>query len=109
MCRRGQNGAPPRLRSGSCMKPMIPQANMFQMPESQTSLLLPAHAFVHVPMIAGKICEPEKSMFRVSRDTFREWDRRAREAGYGNNWRRTHEELEETRSRVLAGRLAHLS
>jgi glutathione-specific gamma-glutamylcyclotransferase len=87
------------------MKPMISQANMSQMPESQTSLLLPAHAFVHVPMLAGKICEPEKSMFRISRDTFREWDRRAQEAGYGDNWRRTHEEREEIRSRVLAGRL----
>src|SRR6185436_15604180 len=100
-----RSGAPHRLRSGSRMKPMISQANMSQMPESQTSLLLPARAFVHVPMLAGKICEPEKSMFRVSRDTFREWDRRAQEAGYGDNWRRTHEEREETRGRVLAGRL----
>ena len=78
---------------------------MPQMPESQTTMLLPADAFAHVPMLAGKILEPEKSMFRISRDTFREWDRRAQEAGYGENWRRTHEEREETRSRALAGRL----
>jgi glutathione-specific gamma-glutamylcyclotransferase len=87
------------------MKPTISQAKMSHMPESQTSMLLPAAAFAHVPMLAGKIREPEKSMFRISRDTFREWDRRAQEAGYGENWRRTHEEREETRSRALVGRL----
>ena len=87
------------------MKPMDSQAKMLQMPESQTTMLLPADAFAHVPMLAGKILEPEKSMFRISRDTFREWDRRAQEAGYGENWRRTHEEREETRSKALAGRL----
>jgi cation transport protein ChaC len=75
------------------------------MPESQNTTMLPTHAFVHLPMLAGKIREPEKSMFRISRDTFREWDRRAQEAGYGDNWRRTHEEREETRSRALTGRL----
>jgi len=99
-----RSGAPHRLRSGTRMKPMNSQANA-QMPESQTTTLLPADAFAHVPMLAGKILEPEKSMFRISRDTFREWDRRAQEAGYGENWRRSHEEREETRSRALAGRL----
>jgi cation transport protein ChaC len=87
------------------MKPMISQAKILQMPQSQTAMLLPTDAFAHVPMLAGKILEPEKSTFRISRDTFREWDRRAQEAGYGENWRRTHEEREETRSRALAGRL----
>ena len=75
------------------------------MPESQTTTLLPAHAFVHVPILAGKVRDPETSTFRISRDTFRDWDKRAQEAGYGDNWRRTHEEREETRSRTLTGRL----
>jgi cation transport protein ChaC len=83
---------------------MISHPNMHQSPQSPTALL-PADAFVHVPMLAGKIREPEKSVFRITRDTFREWDKRAQEAGYGDNWRRTHEEREETRSRTLAGRL----
>jgi hypothetical protein len=55
-------------------------------------------------MIAGKIVEPEKSVFRVSRATFEEWDRLAREAGHGENRRRTHEDRETTRSKALAGR-----
>jgi cation transport protein ChaC len=68
-------------------------------------MLLPADAFAHVPALAGKVLEPEKSVLRISRETFVEWDRRAEEAGYGANWRRTHEEREATRSEALAGRL----
>jgi len=68
-------------------------------------MLIPVDAFAHVPMLAGKILDPEKSTFRISRETFREWDKRAHEAGYGDNWRRTHEEREATRSKALAGRL----
>ncbi len=68
-------------------------------------MLLPAEAFTHVPALTGKILDPEKSFFRISRDTLGEWDRRAHEAGYGANWRRTHEEREATRCKALAGRL----
>ena len=68
-------------------------------------MLLPADAFAHVPALAGKVLEPEKSVLRISRETFVEWDRRAEAAGYGANWRRTHEEREATRSEALAGRL----
>ena len=56
-------------------------------------------------MLSGKIIEPEKSTFRVSLATFEEWDKRAAEAGYGQNWRRSHEDREATRSTALAGRL----
>jgi cation transport protein ChaC len=68
-------------------------------------VLLPPEAFVHVPMLSGKIVEPEKSTFRVSLATFEEWDRRAAQAGYSEHWRRSHEDREATRSTGLAGRL----
>jgi cation transport protein ChaC len=67
-------------------------------------MLIPADAFAHVPMLSGRILDPEKSMFRISRETFRDWDKRAHEAGYGPKWRRTHEEREATRSKALAER-----
>src|SRR5262245_6656103 len=68
-------------------------------------LLIPPNAFVHVPMLVGKIVEPEKSTSRISISTFAEWDRRAAQAGYGVNWRRSHEDREATRSAALANRL----
>src|SRR5215831_20860121 len=68
-------------------------------------MLINADAFAHVPMLAGKIQDPEKSTFRISRETFRDWDKRAEEAGYGLNWRRTHEEREATRLKALKDRL----
>jgi glutathione-specific gamma-glutamylcyclotransferase len=68
-------------------------------------MLIPADAFAHVPMLVGKVLDPEKSTFRISRQTFDDWDRRARDAGYGDNWRRSHEEREATRSKALRGRL----
>jgi len=68
-------------------------------------VLIPATAFAHVPMLRAKILAPEQSTFRISRDTFIDWDKRGREAGYGESWRRTHEEREATRSQALAGRL----
>jgi len=40
-------------------------------------MLLSPDAFIHVPMLAGKIVAPEKSTFRVSLATFEDWDRRA--------------------------------
>ena len=68
-------------------------------------MLIPVDAFSHLPMLAGKVLDPERSTFRISRKTFDDWDRRAQEAGYGDNWRRTHEEREATRSKALKGRL----
>jgi cation transport protein ChaC len=68
-------------------------------------MLLSPEAFIHVPMLLGKIIEPEKSTFRVSRATFENWDRGAVAAGYPVNWRRSHEEREATRSAALADRL----
>ncbi len=62
-------------------------------------------AFMHVPMLADKIVEPEKSMFRFSLAAFEEWDRRAAAAGILPGWRRSHEDREATRSAALAGRL----
>src|SRR5262245_56842025 len=67
--------------------------------------LLEATAFSHVPELAGKLVEHEKSFFRISRAKFDEWDERARALGHSANWRRSHEEREAIRSRVLAGRL----
>jgi cation transport protein ChaC len=68
-------------------------------------MLLSPDAFVHVPKLLGKIIEPEKSTFRVSVASFDEWDRRAAQAGYDVNWRRSHEDREATRITALAGRL----
>ena len=65
--------------------------------------LLP-DAFIHVPMLTGKIIEPEQSAFRISLASFEEWDRRAAAAGFPE-WRRSHEDREATRSAALAGRL----
>ena len=68
-------GALHHLRSGSRMKSRWSRADenaMPHMPEAQITTMLPAHAFVHVPMLAGKIREPEKSMYRIySRDRAR--------------------------------------
>jgi cation transport protein ChaC len=68
-------------------------------------MLLKTAAFTHVPQLAGRIIEPEKSVFRITRAKYDEWDRAAREMGHGDNWRRTHEEREAIRARALAGRL----
>ena len=68
-------------------------------------MLLSPDAFIHVPMLSGKIVEPEKSEFRVSLATFEDWDKKAAAAGYPKNWRRSHEDREATRKAVLAGRL----
>jgi cation transport protein ChaC len=76
-----------------------------QLQRLEAGVLLPPEAFIHVPMLSGKIVEPEKSTFRISLATFGEWDRRAAAAGYGKNWRRSHEDREATRSAALAGRL----
>jgi len=56
-------------------------------------------------MLAGKIIAPENSFFRISRAKLEEWDQIAREHGYGENWRRTHEQREATRNKALSGRL----
>ena len=71
----------------------------------EPTMLIPADAFSHLPMLMGKVLDPEKSTFRISLQTFHDWDRRAQAAGYGDNWRRTHEEREATRSKALRGRL----
>jgi cation transport protein ChaC len=68
-------------------------------------MLLPPEAFLHVPALAGKVIAPEKSFFRLARDS-RDWlaelDRVARESGYPENWRLSDEEREATRAEVLA-------
>jgi cation transport protein ChaC len=70
--------------------------------QSRTSMLLPPEAFVHVPALAGRIVDPEKSFYRLARDRLGELDRIARENGYPEKWRLTDEEREATRSGVLA-------
>jgi cation transport protein ChaC len=71
-------------------------------------MLLPPEAFTHVPALAGKIVEPEKSFYRLTRDRLKEFDRIARENGYPENWRLTDEQREATRAAVLAGSSADL-
>jgi len=71
-------------------------------------MLLPPEAFMHVPVLAGKIVEPEKSFYRLSRDRLTELDRMARENGYPQRWRLTDEQREATRAAVLARRGADL-
>ncbi len=76
--------------------------------QSDHAMLLPPEAFTHVPALAGKIVEPEKSFYRLTRDRLKEFDRIARENGYPENWRLTDEQREATRAAVLAGRSADL-
>lgn len=64
-------------------------------------MLLPPEAFQHVPALAGKIFEPEKSFFRLSRERLAELDRAARESGYPEGWRLTDEAREATRAALL--------
>ncbi len=71
-------------------------------------MLLPPEAFTHVPALAGKIVEPEKSFYRLTRDRLKEFDRVAQQNGYPANWRLTDEQREATRAAVLAGRGADL-
>ena len=71
-------------------------------------MLLPTDAFTHVPALAGKIVEPEKSYFRLARERFVAFDRMAQEQGFPPNWRLTHEAREATRAKALAGRKADL-
>lgn len=68
-------------------------------------MLLSPDAFIHVPMLSGKIVDPEKSTFRITLASFENWDRGAAAAGYPSDWRRSHEDREATRSAALAGRL----
>jgi glutathione-specific gamma-glutamylcyclotransferase len=65
-------------------------------------MLLPPEAFLHVPALAGKVLEPERSFFRRSRDWLADLDRAARENGYPENWRLSDAEREATRAEVLA-------
>ena len=67
-------------------------------------MLLPPEAFLHVPALAGKVLEPEKSALRLTPERLEELDRIARENGYGENWRLSDEEREATRTGLLAGR-----
>ena len=71
-------------------------------------MLLPPDAFLHVPALAGKILEPEKSFFRLSHERLSELDRSARENGYPENWRLPDDVREATRTGLLAGRDADL-
>lgn len=71
-------------------------------------MLLPPDAFMHVPMLAGTILEPEKSFFRLSQERLADLDRSAREAGYPEGWRLTDEAREATRTALLAGRAGDL-
>lgn len=76
--------------------------------QSESPMLLPPEAFIHVPALAGKIMEPEKSFFRLSRERLSELDRLARDNGYPENWRLSDEAREATRTEALAGRTSDL-
>jgi cation transport protein ChaC len=67
-------------------------------------MLLPPEAFVHVPALAGKIIEPERSFFRRPREWLADLDRVARENGFPPGWRLSDAEREATRASVLARR-----
>jgi cation transport protein ChaC len=71
-------------------------------------MLLPPEAFKHVPALAGKIFEPEKSFFRLSRERLNELDRAARENGYPADWRLTDEAREATRTALLGSHTGNL-
>ncbi len=69
---------------------------------------LPPEAFEHVPALAGRVIEPEKSFFRLSRERLSELDRLARESGYPVDWRLSDEAREATRREALAGHAGDL-
>lgn len=71
-------------------------------------MLLPPEAFAHVPALAGKILEPEKSYFRLSHARLAELDRVARQNGYPEGWRLSDEAREANRRQVLDGRTTDL-
>jgi cation transport protein ChaC len=70
--------------------------------------LLSPDAFVHLPSLAGKIVEPEKSFFRFSPEWMSQFDRMARERGLPPDWRLTDEAREATRAAAMAGRAGDL-
>jgi cation transport protein ChaC len=65
-------------------------------------MLLPPEAFQHVPALAGKIIEPERSFFRRPREWLADLDRIAHESGFPPNWRLSDAEREASRAGVLA-------
>jgi cation transport protein ChaC len=65
-------------------------------------MLLPPEAFQHVPALAGKVIEPERSFFRRPREWLAELDRIAHENGFPPNWRLSDAEREASRAGVLA-------
>jgi cation transport protein ChaC len=65
-------------------------------------MLLPPEAFLHVPALAGKVIEPERSYFRRPREWLADLDRLARENGFPPNWRLSDADREATRAGVLA-------
>jgi cation transport protein ChaC len=67
-------------------------------------MLLPPEAFIHVPALAGKVIEPERSFFRRPREWLADLDRVARENGFPPGWRLSDAEREATRAGVLARR-----
>jgi cation transport protein ChaC len=71
-------------------------------------MLLPPDAFLHVPMLAGKIFEPERSFFRLTGERLRELDRVARANGYPDDWRLTDQQREANRAAVLNGHAGDL-
>jgi len=63
---------------------------------------LSLEVFRHVPHLRDRILHPGQSRFRKL--DYNMIDANAREAGLGENWRRTHEEREETRVAALKNR-----
>lgn len=57
-------------------------------------------AFAHVPQLKGRVRDPHLSKFRFL--DFEDIDRRAKKAGYPENWRRPDDEREASRRKALA-------
>ncbi len=65
---------------------------------------IPDHAFAHVPHLKDKIIDPERSFYRVTRETFWSADKITDNAATLANHLLTHEQRDASRAMTLAGR-----
>ena len=58
-------------------------------------------AFMHLPVLRGKLTPAEQSTLRATLEVVAAWDERARKLGIGAGWRLSDQELEGTRRALL--------
>ena len=67
---------------------------------------IPDTAFRHVPNLKGKLVDPDTSFYRVTKETFWDWDKITDDdPSILKTYLLSHEARENTRARAMAGRL----